>query len=75
MSKDEIGSIKANNNENTLMRIGDEAIESIEQENIDKINKENEIILMEAFQYYDKDGSGYLERDEIKEMVIHSAKM
>ena len=53
--------------------------ETHEPSKIEKLNKReldqvNEIIICEAFQYYDKDGSGFLEREEIKQMISNAAK-
>ena len=61
--------------EGGLMKYRHDAYVSIQNDQKRAKRKEYELVVAEAFQYYDKDQSGYLDRSEIKAMLQNSSGM
>jgi hypothetical protein len=58
-----------------LMKFGHEAIDDSAAENRMEGRRSHQLIICEAFQYYDRDSSGFLEREEVREMLMCSGKL
>jgi Ca2+-binding EF-hand superfamily protein len=58
-----------------LMKFGLEAIDESAADHRKEGRRSHQLIICEAFQYYDRDGSGFLEREEVREMLMCSGKL